>query len=673
MRIFNGCHLLRCCRLSALIVLLASPVCGNELDRVRAFKDKIATPEIILSDAFTPLAGRKLPYGYALEANSGRNGTAAVVYERKNPADYALLPFPLSGLKPGTIYEAEVWVRGENLKPGKDRNSGGICIDSSKGGKYLTGVYPTFGLPGEASWKKLTMQFSPHPEADSSAVVLYLRKGYTGRIYFSDLAVREKTDGQNTIILNRPDRLTIIGDKTGLRFTAYPKPTGDSRLWVTVGNNDKVREFLLKSDSDGFFATQIDGLQPGPVEIRAKLADLKSSAIIYGETFELNCIPASTPVPDGAARIDEANRLLVDGSPFMPIGMFSGGLKPKDLERLSEAGFNTMLLYGSTGMELDGKGANRLETLKKSLDVFQKHGMKLIFSLKDQYPGKKHALQKLAGVEGIDNVTTALVSELRNHPALLAWYLSDEDTRGEVPKLLRLRRLVSQADPWHPTYVLTFRTEDFPYYAIAGDVAGVDNYPIVNDDSRSIQPVSRLLDAAARSGNPVWAVPQVFNWGVYRAKTEEEFRKFRFPDAEEIRTMTLQCLVHGAKGIIFYHYGDIFGRAEKFAPGSSEQEWPKVVATVQVLKMLEPFVMSTVKAPELRFTANRQVESRAFRDDQGRIAVVLCGTGPGENKAVFSVGTDRELHSLYGHTRKTGPGQYEFSGQNIVSDILITK
>jgi hypothetical protein len=673
MKILNDDHLLRRYWLAAFMVLLPILGRGNELDQVRTFKTKVVAPEVVLSDAFASLGGRKLPYGYALEANSGRNGIAAVVYERANPADYALLPFPLPGLKPGTIYEAEVWVRGENLKPGKDRNSGGICIDSSKNGKFLTGIYPTFGLPDELSWKKLTMQFSPHPEADSSAVVLYLRKGYTGRIYFCDLAVREKTDAQNAIILNRPDRLTVIGDSTGLQFTVYPKPSADSRLWITVKNNDKVQEFLLKANAGNVFVAQIAGLQPGPVAIQAKLADLKSSSIVYGETFELNGIPASTLPPGGAARIDEDKRLLVDGTPFMPIGMFSGGLKPEDLKRLSEAGFNTMLLYGSTGMELGGKAPTRMERLKKSLDAFQQHGMKLIFSLKDQYPGKEYALRKMDGVEGLDEVTTALVSELRNHPALLAWYLSDEDTRGEVPGILRLRRLVSQADPWHPTYVLTFRPEDFPYYAAAGDITGVDNYPIVNDDSRSSQAVSHLLDIASVSGNPVWAVPQVFNWGVYRAKTVEEFQKFRFPSAEEIRTMALQSLVHGAKGIIFYHYADIFGRAEKFAPGSSETEWPKIVATVQVLKMLEPFVMSTAEVPELHFTANRQVEGRAFRDGQGRVAVVLCGVGPGENKAVFKVGTDRELRSFYGHTRKVGPGQYEFSGKDIASDILITE
>ena len=234
-----------------------------------------------------------------------------------------------------------------------------------------------------------------------------------------------------------------------------------------------------------------------------------------------------------------------------------------------------------------------------------------------------------------------------------------------------MRRLISSLDPWHPVYALTFRSEDFPSYARAGDISGVDSYPIRDQESRSMKPVLDLLNAATRSGNPVWAVPQIFHAGVYRAKNSGEFAQYRAPTQEEIRAMTLLCLARGARGIVFYHYTDIFTRGEKFAPGSAPKEWAKVVEIVKDLKRVEPFVMSGISPEKIRFEQNFQVEGMLFRDGKGGAAMILCGIGPGENRALFANPATMEPESLYGLTKKRPDGKYEFKGNDIISDILI--
>ena len=640
---------------------------GGEIKMISSFADN--SPQEILSPVFSGSAASKLPYGYSVENAEGRNGTSGLVYRRDNPDDYAMMTFPLPGLRPGTVYQAEVWVRGENLQQGKDRNMGLICVQFSRDRKYFSGVFPHFAVSSDGAWKRCVMQFSMKENADDASVLLYLRKGWTGKVVFSDLAVRTAGDTQTSVILNQPDRLTVSGDQTGLRFTVTA-PGGEYRhlrLLVRALQGNRRQEFLLCPDESGKCRQTLSRLAEGNLRIETVLADMRKRQVLCRESFELQVLPGHSP----AVRVDEKGILRIKGNAFFPIGIFTGSLSEADLERISRAGINTVLPYASISLAIGGKAATRAEELLRSLDVIEKYGLKIVFSLKDQYSGKNHARLRWDQARGVENVAAAVAETLRNHPALLAWYISDEDTRGEVPNLIRMRRLLSLADPDHPTVVLTFRKNDFPYYAGGGDISGVDDYPIRDQSSRTVRTISELICAASLSGNPVWGVPQVFNWGGYKAKTQEEFRRYRYPSEEEIRTMTLLNLVHGAKGIIFYHYTDIFRRAEKFDPGSSEREWRKVCSVVRDLQLLTPFLVSGVPAENLDYSSCRQVEACMLLDGGGRAAVLLCGVGPGKNEALFRLPGKKRFHSLYGYTKQLSSGWYKFETSDIGCDILM--
>ena len=75
-------------------------------------------------------------------------------------------------------------------------------------------------------------------------------------------------------------------------------------------------------------------------------------------------------------------------------------------------------------------------------------------------------------------------------------------------------------------------------------------------------PARRAADYTKRSvesvmgSRPVWMVPQVMNWAVYR-KTEEEKRGLRPPTLAELRSMSWQCLTEGAGGLIYYSFFDL--------------------------------------------------------------------------------------------------------------------
>jgi hypothetical protein len=448
------------------------------------------------------------------------------------------------------------------------------------------------------------------------------------------------------------------------------KNSSNLKLLVTVNSKSRSITKLLNLKKDFSAKENFGKFAPGQLSVKATLLDMKSKNILARSVFELNSKGTIEP-PEGACFIDNYNRAIVDGKPFMPIGLYNGGINETDLKRISSAGFNCLILYSSMYLKID-KNDNSLPGIKKSLDLLNNYNLKLIFSLKDQYPWKSWARKQIDGAKGIDNVTAQVVKTLGKHPAILAWYMSDEEIRSRIPAMEKVRDLVNRLDPYHPTFSLTFRFEDFPFYARTGDIMGVDVYPVKDTSTHSMEKISKGMDAVDELHMPVWFVPQAFNWGVYKTKNAQTFKQnFRFPTEIEIRSMTLLPAIRGAKGFIFYHYGDIMSRAEKLSPGSSKKEWPKLCRVVKDLKELEPFIMSTEKAPVIKITGKgKNVQARAFKNRQGEIRVIIAGLGPGACNAIFTVPGHSKLKSKYGLCKSLGSGRYEFTGKNICSDIL---
>ena len=136
-----------------------------------------------------------------------------------------------------------------------------------------------------------------------------------------------------------------------------------------------------------------------------------------------------------------------------------------------------------------------------------------------------------------------------------------------------------------------------------------------------------------------------------------------------MRAMVLAGVVYGAKGFVFYAYYDIT-EMEKRAPARGERDWNNLKDTVQLLRDLEPYIMSTEKAPEVKVesTPAKEVYARAFaKDGKVRVAVVSLGT---PCKAVITVPGQPNLKSRFGKIRNLGGGRYEYTAKAIDSDLL---
>ena len=659
-----------------ILLFFAVPLAfSSEVAAIKAFPTIEAAAVVFSTDFDSPQeTAHTYPPGYRIVSGEGRNGTAALLYERTDPNAYPLCSFPLKNLQPEAFYTASVWVRGKDLKTtGNDQNIGVICVQYTKDGKYVRpgAFYSTGSI--DADWQRIDLLFKTPEDVSErqTSLTLYLRQKIVGKIWFDDAEVRPTT-APPALLLTRPDRLTFFGDdgKFSLRIEdSVPK---NSRIVATITNGAKSRDLLLKPNGLDFYG-DAGKLEPGPVEIVAKIADMDKKVGIGTETFLLMAYP-ETPPPKNACVIDEYGRAIVNGKPFMPLGVY-GFADEKNYKRLKDAGFNCLQLYNSLTLRGNVDHKDNIKNVQEGLDLIDKHGLKLIFSLKDQFSHRNWARKKWGGAEGIDAVSELAVKTVKDHPALLAWYVSDEELRNAVPQIVELRRLISRIDPWHPTWTLTHRYDDLPYYGISGDVIGVDPYPIAYDKPSSEQSIKRIKTAMAAghsTGLPVWVVPQIFNWAYYRDKTA--FAESHFPTLEEMRAMSLYAAMLGAKGFIFYSNTTVIQRYEQLLPGSGEREWPKVVEMAKSVKELEPFILSTKKPLPLAVDSEPPdaVEAGMLLDDTGNFRVIIIGIG-GKAKGIFSLPEPFQsavLRSQFGKTKPLGNGRYEFTADAVDSDVL---
>ena len=122
------------------------------------------------TDVFTPVfasgfdvpedVARRYPAGFRIAPGEGRNGTAALFYERTDPNAYPIFSVPLRNLQPEMFYTVSVWVRGENIKAtGNDKNIGAICVEYSQNGTWVSGgVYYSTNSIG-TDWQQIDTMF----------------------------------------------------------------------------------------------------------------------------------------------------------------------------------------------------------------------------------------------------------------------------------------------------------------------------------------------------------------------------------------------------------------------------------------------------------------------------------------------------------------------------------
>lgn len=353
----------------------------------------------------------------------------------------------------------------------------------------------------------------------------------------------------------------------------------------------------------------------------APIADsnlLRVTIQIGAERFQARAFLRKLPPQFNAVKINRrTGGLIVDELPYFPAGFYC---YPPVQETLAEEevvrGFNMMSPYQVIT-------SATLPERVRYLDRCAALGMKVHYNL-----------LSVAGGGGVGNgradydslrrqeLLRAEIEAIKDHPALLGWYISDEPTgeRTSPASLQPTYDLIKALDPYHPVSIVFMNPKRAAEYRAVMDIVMADPYPIPNGTPSEVSKVIADLKAAFRYEMPVWLVPQAFggneHWG-------------REPSPAELRLMTWLGALEGATGIQY------FIRHGLSSFPKSTLVWDAASAAIQELLNLSPFLLEYEAAAKLP-SIDPDVEARWFQKGD---AVLLIAVNKSKQPKNFLLNT----------------------------------
>jgi len=575
--------------------------------------------------------GWNLPPGQcAWDAAEKHSGEHSLRFTNTDKDLYRLVTAPVA-LIPGVRYHISAWVKGKDVRNGDANDQGaGLCIEwNDAKGQWLGGHYPSCKA-GTFDWTRLEGETGAVPaDAASAHVVVYLRQHNTGTAWFDDVevtAVRGPLLQARLVapayraIVEAPTEGKPITVEARINRREHDVPGGGLQIKASLRDVASLPPQDVPADVEtARLSWKLPSLPPRSYVLDIVLAD--------GAGKQLAAAEATLRVEEAARRkvtLDDRGRLLVEGKPFFPLGLYLGPTEDEHLERIAKGGFNTILCYGY------GAGQDP----RAYLDRAAKHGLKVIYSIKDFYEGS--TWYPKGGGQGDLDLMRKYVTELRDHPALLAWYTNDELGPTWMPRLQAAYDLVCQLDPDHPAFqVLCVPSQNQLYYAVT-DILGVDPYPIPRHPVTMVGEWMETARAGMSEAKPVWCVPQIFQWANYSKEPKD-----REPTFEEKRAMACLALIHRAQGLIGYSYYDLLKGVDAAGFG---RRWKEVAAIAGEVGKLIPVLL---EGKEIAAERAGVVRYRVL-EHGGAMHVLAVNTSSGP--ASVSIGLPRGKW-----TRRLGP------------------
>lgn len=556
---------------------------------------------------------------YKYEDGAGRNGTRGLSFNNADPKFYSF-PHQSVEVTPGVYYKLDGWVKTQDLK-GEDSGAS-FCVEwQDAKGKWLGGIYPD-GVKGtSADWEEIIGTFKMPTNAMHVTFCPYVRKGMTGKAWFDDLSFARWYPAVAQNVTSSCYRNTSAGGPVtffaALLLEEAKDPTAKVTGLFTLSGKGWSKEYP-------------------PAEMKPDCAKvtIDASAVPVGEysmAFKLTradgkvCDEITVPfhrvakLPERRVYIDEHLRVIAEGKPFFPLGMYWGSVDADKLETYTQGPFNCLMAYASPD--------------KNGLDLCQKKGIRVIYSVKDLYSGTRWAPKGIKTVDDEVAEITRRVNAYRGHPAVLAWYLNDELSLSMIDRLTMHQQLLERLDADHPTWVTLYQYNEVRGYLPSFDVIGTDPYPIPSKPAGTALEWTRTVREQTYGARANWQVPQAFDWGNYRK--DEDQSKTRKPTLQELRSMTWQCIAGGANGIIYYSFFDLYKQPEK---NPFDKQWADVLAAAREVKKLEPVLLSVEPAPEAT-GAPAEIAVRVWSLG-GDIYVLAVNSSDKPVKATLKIGAD---------------------------------
>ncbi|HQK95223.1 MAG TPA: carbohydrate binding domain-containing protein [Armatimonadota bacterium] len=526
---------------------------------------------------------------YSTAESVVHSGRRALHYSNADPGRYVLCTQTIP-LEPGKRYELRFWAKSQDLVG--DDSGATVCLEwSDASGKWVGGYYPG-GVKGTTDWT-LKVGQTPRipPEAARCTVSCYVRQKMTGEAWWDDIEVRQYRGPIMSAVLLRPNYRGLLAAtersaavRVALNLADYAIEPDQvaigAELWDPRGRVIR-KSGHTPAGAECLVELPTRGLQPGAYTARVTAAIRGAESTRVEERFSFRIVPAAD-LGKRTCRIDDHSRLLVNGQPFFPLGMYFSGIEEADLRTYADSAFNCLMPYG---------GATR-----EQMDLAQQLGLKVIYTVKDAYFGTEWCPPEIKRAEDERPYIEARVRQFRGHPALLAWYLNDELPLEYLDRLEAHQQWLEELDPDHPTWVVLYQVDQVAQYARTYDVIGTDPYPIPDRPARTAGQWARMTKASLGYARPAWMVPQAFNWACYRPTDVD---KLRPPTYDELRSMAWQCIAEGANGLVFYSFFDI--KRDPAMP--FDEHWARLKRLSAEIKEMTPILLSVEGTPAIKAQA----------------------------------------------------------------------
>lgn len=502
---------------------------------------------LLNNPSFEEVDEKGLPIGwsmnkrtYSIVGDQARTGKKCLKYINTDPDHYDFCSQRLH-FTPGDIYLFSCWIKTENIV-GKDTGAT-ICIQwADQEGKYISGSFPTGIVGTRNEWTLIQGRTAPIPEkANAVTLSLYVRREMTGIAWFDDIKVEKY----------HPPYLNVM------TTDRYRQITDGGPVVVSVGINPLIKTKTSSSDTPKLSISSKMLQKPILVAPKERKPDevifeFDSTPLLPGE-YKIECAAIQPDsgqkevvqltmnrvekYPVRKAYIDSYRRLIVDGKPFFPLGMYFGGVSDDHLEIYAKSAFNCIMPYA------------RID--RKTLDKIDAKGVKVVYSVKDLYKG----VQGLETEEKADEKVREVVEKIKDHPAIIAWYINDEYPLSRLAELIARRDMMERLDPGRPTWAVLYQIDEIREYLPTFDVAGTDPYPIATKPAAVAYNWSVRTNQGMFSKKAVWQVPQIFDWSLH--KKHEARLGERAPTGQEMRAMYWMGIAGGANGLIAYCWHDL--------------------------------------------------------------------------------------------------------------------
>ncbi len=504
--------------------------------------------------------------GFRAAKGEGMNGSGGLVWESDSPKLYVCTSQGVA-LEAGKSYRFGAHVKVDSQKAPRGQKSGAfVCVEWQDGsGKWLGGSYTAHAGEAESDWKRIEA-VTPRIPADAATfrLMLFGGKKCVGRVRFDNVFVQPYVRSAVAGVFSDVYRdLAADGD---VAFHAalnapdggWPKGMKAEFSFIGADGARAVLPAATLKDDEAAVTVPVRDLAMGTHKVAFALYDaaggvLGESSLDFTRVEEL---------PPRAVHIDAHQRLVVDGRPFFPLGMYWDTITAERLDVYTNAPFNCLMPYN-------------LPT-RKQLDLCEARGLKSfanVKSLRNRGPKK-------------------WIEALKDHPALLAWYVNDEAPLADLPSYVSLYKALRETDSQHPAWAVMDRLDDLRDFLPTCDVMGLDPYPIAQKPIGLVAEHARGGRAALFGTKPLWMVPQAFDWSWYRPQKRD---KERLPTVDELRSMTWQAIAEGAKGIVFYSFHGMFKFADK---ATRDGLWGDVVEVIREVKRFEDVFLSVEPAQE---------------------------------------------------------------------------